>query len=221
MAAIVKANAHLTNGGLSVLKRGFTTSDDGLMTYSVEYVCLSQHAAKWTPYFKTLANPPTDLPRNMLRLTLDKTPELYDLQTETLNGLTYFRASYSAGVSTEVIITESTEQRSYNGSVDATVFQTTAKVGLVFDYMATTVTASAKNKNLPEIKGTVGPRFNVRTGLINGLRPIILPTNMPQVSTIESSSKSRTSRGEYTYSKSSTGIYADKEDPLGNGLLAR
>jgi hypothetical protein len=218
MSAIVKANAHLTNGGLSVLKRSFTTSDDGLMTYFVEYVCLSKHASKWTPFFKTKAQPPTALPANMLLLTLNKTPELFDLQTETFNGLSYFRATYSAGVATEAIITESSEQRSiswpitypigYNITVPFsidydTAFVTTGTETITasFDYISFSVTAQSKNSELPAVKGSVGQIFNYV-----GPTDLSLPWGV-SAGTIETTSKTRNNRGEYTYSKTSTGVY--------------
>jgi hypothetical protein len=210
MAAIVKANARLTNGELSVVKRSFTTADDGTMTYAVEYVCLSKYARNWTPQFKTGAQPPTSLPANMLLLQLTKTPTLYDLQTETINGLTYFRATYSAGGTTEVIITESTEQRSFSATVNASVetapaTQTSADILLSFDYMSVSVTASAKNTNLPKVAGRVGAPFNKSVGKISGQTPRIV--SGAKATTIEGASTTRTGRGEYTYSKTSTGIY--------------
>lgn len=220
MAAIVKANATLTAGGLSVVRRSFTTSDDGLMRYEVEYVCLSQYAAKWTPFFRTKAQPPTPLPSSVLQLQLTRTPELYDLQTETTNGLTYFRAVYSAGIATEVIITEESDVRNfsysivyptgvsvtrpnydpYSNATSVTSFVTTGQETITynFDYVSVTVTASSKNADVPLVKGRVGPPFNSNgPGFPSGLRE----------ATIDKTSKTRTSRGEYSYTNSSTGIY--------------
>jgi hypothetical protein len=223
MAAIVKANPSLTSGGLAVLKRSFTTSDDGLMTYMAEYCCLSQYASRWTSVFRTGANPPTPLPANMLQLQLTKTPELYDLQTESLNGLTYFRASYSAGVPTDVTITESSDIRNISWAITyptgttirvptygagiggitgtATSFVTTGNETITasFDYVSVSVTATAKNATLPAVKGYVGDSFNhVNTG---GGTATAIP------STIETFSRTRNRKGEYTYSKTSTGVY--------------
>lgn len=212
MSAIVKANANLTNGGLSVLRRSFVTTDDGTMRYEVDYCCLSQYATRWTPYFRTRAQPPTPLPSSMLQLQLTKTPELYDLQTETLNGLTYFKASYSAGVSSEVIITEESDVRNFTVTTNVKVGYNVTTPGTIngstsfvetgteittqsYDYVSVTVSAEGKNATLPAVRGYVSsaPR-------------LVVPYN---VTTIERTYKSRSSRGEYTYKRSSTGVIAD------------
>ena len=211
MASIVKANANLTNGGLSVIRRSFTTTDDGTMRYEVDYVCLATYASKWTPFFKTKAQPPTQLPASMLQLQLTKTPELFDLQTETLNGLTYFKAAYSAGIATEVIITEESDLRNFtvtltrdvgvnvttpgtiNGSTSF-VATGTETVTETFDYISVTVTAEAKNANLPAVKG--------RIELIDGK---LIPYAYT-ATTVVRKSKTYSSRGEYTYRVSSSGV---------------
>ena len=220
MAAIVKANSSLTAGGLAVLKRNFTTSDDGLMTYFVEYCCLSQFAARYTPNFRTGAQPPTALPANMLQLQLTKTPTLYDLQTETLNGLTYFRATYSAGVPTDITITETSDVRNVSfpitypagtsvtlptyglGGITGTTtsFVTTGIETITgsFDYVSYSVTATAKNAALPTVRGYVGDAFN----FVNVIR-----VETALATTIETSSKTKNNRGEFTFSKTSTGVY--------------
>jgi len=206
MAAIVKANASLMAGGLSVIKRSFTTADDGSMNYDVEYCCLSQFAIKWAPFFRTRAQPPTSLPAALLQLNLTKTPELFNLSTETLNGLTYYRANYSAGVSTEVIITEESDTRNFTVSTNQQVgfwVTTPGTIGggsnsfvqsgertvtTTIDYISVTVTAESKNTNLPAIQGRVegvGGRYKVKL--------------------VERTSKRRDSRGEFTFSKSSSG----------------
>jgi hypothetical protein len=204
MSAIVKANGSLTSGGLSVIKRSFTTADDGSMNYNVDYCCLSQFAIKWAPFFRTRAQPPTPLPAALLQLNLTKTPELFNLSTETLNGLTYYRAQYSAGVSTEVIITEESDTRNFTVSLNqqvgfwvstpftfngSTSFVQTGErtVTNTIDYISVTVTAESKNTNLPAIQGRV-----------EGVRGY-------QMKLVERTSKRRDSRGEYTFSKSSSG----------------
>lgn len=209
MAAIVKANPSLTAGGLAVLRRSFTTNDDGTMRYEADYCCLSQYAIRWMPSFRTKAQPPTALPAALLQLQLAKTPELYDLQTETANGLTYFKAVYSAGVTTEVIITEESDVRNftvttnravgYNVSTPGTtngsttfVETSTETVTESYDYVSVTVTAEAKNANLPQVVGRVEPIGRLPWGY--------KPT------TIDRTSKTRSSRGEYTFRKSSSGI---------------
>ena len=207
-----------------MLRRNFTMTDDGRMTYSVEYVCLEEYARKWTPFFRIGAEPPTRLPASMLQLQLTKTPQLFDLQTESINGLTYFKATYSAGVTSEVIITEESDVRNFSFSViyptgvnvtrpnydpwsnaqSVTSFVTTGNETITFnfDYVSVTVTATAKNANVPTVKGSVGSPFN-----FNGLS---LPAAVKS-STIERVSKTRSSRGEYSYSRTSTGIYTGPE----------
>jgi hypothetical protein len=226
MASIVKANTNLTSGGIAVLKRNFSASDTGQMTYSAEYCCLSQFASRWTPSFKTGTQPPTALPANMLLLQLTKTPTLVDLNTETVSGLTYFRATYSAGVETDVTITQSTDIKNFSWSVTypiqscylgnsyssgslgagaspslttptticATVGEQTITYN--FDYISTTVTSESRNQNLPNVRGGV-------SGPITGN----FRANPGVVKLIEQTSQTKNSRGEYTYSKSSTGIY--------------
>jgi hypothetical protein len=213
MSALVKANASLTAGNLAVLRRSFVTTDDGTMRYAVDYCCLERFASKWTPFFRTRAQPPTALPAEMLQLQLTKTPELYDLTLETMNGLTYFKAVYSAGISSEVIITEDSDVRnftvttttdvgynlSYPFSLNgATYFvKTGEKVTTAsYDYVSVTVTAQSKNANLPNVQGRVeGVSFFGR----------------PAVKLLTKTSKSRSSRGEYTFSVSSSGIIENIE----------
>lgn len=214
MSAIVKVNASLTAGGLAVLRRSFVTTDDGTMRYNVDYCCLSQYATRWTPYFRTRAQPPTPLPSSMLQLQLTKTPELYDLQTETLNGLTYFKASYSAGIASEVIITEESDVRNFTVTINRDVGYTVTTPGTIngstsfvktaeesvtesYDYIAVTVTVESKNADAPGVSG--------RVQRISGSRVPI----QARAITINRTSKTRNSRGEYTYRKISTGVYKD------------
>ena len=219
MSALVKANASLTAGNLAVLKRSFVTTDDGTMRYSVEYVCLSAYATKWTPFFRTRAQPPTPLPAAMLQLNLTKTPELYDLTTETMNGLTYFKATYSAGVSSEVIITEESDVRNFtvtttrpvgytvttpNTTNGSTSFVQTDEETITesFDYISVTVTAESKNTNLPKVEGRVlAVSGNSADLFILQAGGVVVPT----VRLVNKSSKTRTSRGEYTFSYASSG----------------
>lgn len=220
MAAIVKANSTLTAGGLVVLKRNFSASESGQMNYSAEYLCLAQFASRQTPFFRTGSQPPTPLPANMLLLQLTKTPTLVDLQTQTSNGLTYFTATYSAGVETDVTITESSEIRNFSYTVkfpvgftrrtprydhigkrqlqaDAVFVQTGEQVVTYsYDYVSITATASSKNTTLPNVRGGIGAKFNFNgNGNLAGRQTLI-----------ETVSKTKNSRGEYTYNKSSSGI---------------
>jgi hypothetical protein len=221
MSYITKGNASMTAGNLAVLKRSFVTTDDGSMRYSVDYCCLAQFAVKWTSFFRTRAQPPTPLPASMLQLQLTKTPELYDLTTETSNGLTYFRASYSAGVSSEVIITEESDVRNFTvttsrrvGYSVTTPFSTNGSTSFVatgeesvtdsIDYVSVTVTAQSKNANLPNVRGRVEAigTADTRFFFLPNAGGIAIPTSK----VINRTSKTRSSLGEYTYSLSSSGV---------------
>jgi hypothetical protein len=220
MAAIVKANSSLTAGSLAVLKRTFSTSREGRLSYLAEYVCLSNFARNHAGKFVTGAIPPTPLPAIVSQLQIKDNPTLYDLQTETINGLTYFRATYSAVGSGEgsFTVTESSDQRSFQGSKSKIIttgtsgFQTENPVidNLSFDYISTSVTVSSQNSTLPQARsGSVGKKFNIRitrTFAIGG--GTITGGYVGTVgSTIESTSSTRNSDGTYTFSRTSTGIY--------------
>jgi hypothetical protein len=218
MSALVKANTSLTAGNLAVLKRSFVTTDDGTMRYAVDYCCLEQYATKWTPFFRTRATPPTPLPAEMLQLNLTKTPELYDLTLETANGLTYFKAVYSAGISTEVIITEDSDVRNFTvtttrdvGYSVTTPFSMNGSTSFVktgeetitesFDYVSITVTAQSKNTNLPRVQGRIAAIDGGNVNYFVSGGSIVVP----KLQLINKSSTTRSSRGEYTYSFSSSG----------------
>jgi hypothetical protein len=217
MAAIVKANPSLTAGGLAVLRRSYSTTDDGTLNYEADYVCLSPFASNHIGKFRTGAQPPTAIPASMSQLRIDGTPKLYDFSTSTHNGLTYFNGRYSAASLDpgEVIVTESQEQRNFSATVIGTITtainfggqQTTrVPVPVSFDYISTTVRVEAKNPlALPNVQGSVGREFNVSVGYYNNEKPTLLLAYVPGV--IETQSKTKSSRGNYTYSKSSTGIY--------------
>jgi len=217
MAAIVKANASLTAGGLAVIRRSYSTTDDGTLTYEAEYCCLAPFANNYIGRFRTGAIPPTPIPASMSQLRLDGTPKLYDLSTNTQNGLTYFTARYSAASrdAGEVITTESQEQRNFSAVVEGSVrtagnfgtnVEVTGFVNISFDYISTTVRVEAKNpRTLPDVRGKVGVPFNTSVGQIAGVDAFV--GNAWRPATIETSSTTRSSRGSYTYSKSSSGIY--------------
>jgi hypothetical protein len=217
MASIVKANPSLTNGGLAVLRRSFSTTDDGTCNYEADYCCLATFANNHIGRFRTGAQPPTAIPASMSQLRLSGTPKLYDFTTYTQSGLTYFNARYSAASLSEgeVIITESQEQRNFSAVVEGTIRTagnfgtTTTQTGFVsvsFDYISTTVRVEAKNpRSIPDVRGSVGLPFNKSVGQISGVN--VLALNQWREAYIETSSKTRSSRGSYTYSKSSTGIY--------------
>jgi hypothetical protein len=217
MASIVKANASLTAGGLAVLRRSYSTTDDGTLNYEADYCCLAAFANNHIGKFRTGAQPPTAIPASMSQLRIDGAPKLYDLTTSTQNGLTYFNARYSAASLDpgEVILTESTEQRNFSATVTGsirtsgnlgTTITVEGQVNVSFDYISTTVRVEAKNpRALPEVKGTVGRPFNKSVGEISGQTAFVF--GQWRAATVETTSKSRSSRGTYTYTKSSSGIY--------------
>jgi hypothetical protein len=55
------------------------------------------------------------------------------------------------------------------------------------------------------VKGSVGRAFNLSISSLSGEQPTVL--GQYRASTIETQSKTRSSRGTYTFSKSSSGIY--------------
>lgn len=217
MAAIVKANPSLTAGGLAVLRRQYSTTDDGTCNYEAEYACLSQFANNHIGKFRTGAQPPTQIPASMSLLRLEKTPTLYDFSTNTQNGLTYFNARYTAASSDagEVITTESQEQRNFSATVIGTIrtkgnlgsmITVEDNVNVSFDYISTTVRVEAKNPRiLPQARGSVGLPFNISISQISGQDAQVF--GQWRASTVETQSKTRSSRGTYTYTKSSSGIY--------------
>ena len=87
-----------------------------------------------------------------------------------------------------------------------TTITTEGEVNVSFDYISTTVRVEAKNPRiLPEVKGKAGLPFNYSASKINGQSAAISGKFRP--STIETQSTVRSSRGTYTYTKSSSGIY--------------
>lgn len=196
MAAIVKANANLAAGGLAVLKRSVSTEDSGQVTYTANYVCLSQHANRWTPSFATESAPPTPLPANALLLNLTRAPRLINLETETSNGLTYFNATYSVGTNTDVVTTVSSEIRNVSWQIYG---NETVTAG--FDYVAISVSATATNDEVPVVRGYTGRIFNARN-----VNPNALPANVERQS-IETFSRTKRKRGDYANTVTSTGVY--------------
>jgi hypothetical protein len=218
MAAIVKANSTLANGGLAVLKRSFSTEREGKLTYSAEYVCLPQFARNHAAKFITGSFPPTALPAIISDMQIRERPTLYDLQTETINGLTYFRATYSAAGSSEqsLTVTTSSEQRSFSASLRRRIttgpsgFRTTNIINdsISFEYISNSVTVSSVNRSVTAQKGSVGARFNViiNTDFAN-VGVSYIPSIPTLATTVESSSRSKNSDGSFTNSITSSGIY--------------
>ena len=213
MASIVKANSNLTNGGIAVIRESINASDEGTIVFNVEYVCLAVYANRWIGRFRMKSTPPTVLPAALAVLTTRGVPTLYDVDIHTENGLTYFNAQYSSGMLSEVVVTETEEQRTCSGTAliqytSQNGFGGTTRLNLArnvsFDYISKSVTVSAKNATLPKIDGGVGAIFNINvsgpganSGTFMGARQRLIVTNQ----------KTQSSRGEYTYSRTSTGIY--------------
>jgi hypothetical protein len=225
MAAIVKANPSLANGGLAVLRRSYSTTDDGTLTYEADYCCLAQFANNHLGKFRTGAQPPTPIPTSLSTLRLDAAPKLFEFNTKTQSGLTYFFPRYTAASrdAGEVITTETQEQRSFSstlvgqittaGNLDSRI-TVRGLVNVTFDYISTTRQVNAKNPGgLPNVRGAVGQPFNYNVGRINNQ---IARVSSEQIvsETIETQSTTRSSRGAYTYTKSSSGIYAARPAAL-------
>jgi hypothetical protein len=208
MAAIVRSNRSLASGGIVLLRQTLDASDTGQATYSAEYCCLRSYASVWMPRFRSGTTPVTPIPQEILALPLTRQPTLIDVSTESANGLFYFNATYSAGIESDVVITTSTDVRNiswiagYNG---------TQRITASFDYVSTSVRATATNTEVPIISGSVGLPFNVRNVLVN---PLVLVSN----DTIVQTSRTRNARGEYQNSVTSTGIYVayDAPEPVDN-----
>jgi len=201
MAAIVRANGSLAAGGIVLIKQTLSASDTGQATYSAQYCCLRSYASLWMPRFRSGTNPVTPIPQEILALPLTRQPTLVDVSTESANGLFYFNATYSAGIESDVVITTSTDVRNiswisaYNGA---------QRITSSFDYVSTSVRATATNTEVPIIEGSVGPPFNTK----NFNASSAVSTN-----TIVQTSRTRNTRGEYQNSVTSTGIYVAFDVP--------
>ena len=225
MAAIVKANPSLTAGGLAVLRRQYSTTDDGTLNYEAEYVCISQFANNHIGRFRTGAQPPTPIPASMSQLSLESAPKLYDFSTSTQNGLTYFSARYSAAVRglAEVTITQSQETRNFSATFEngeGAIYTSTGNVSQIvvgpftasFDYESTTITCESKSEqSLPDLKGSVGNIRNVSISTIRGTKVNLNGRTYWKPQTVESLSSSKSSRGNYTFRKSSSGVYVQAD----------
>jgi hypothetical protein len=222
MSAIVKANNRLATGGLAVIKRSFTADKDNKVTYTAEYVCLAQFADANAQRFRKNSQPPTPIPASMQRLGIVEVPKLYDVTSETLNGLTYFRATYVAvgDSNSSFSVTRSSDQRSFQGSQTKTI--TTGPTGfltenvvtdtLTFDYISITATASSTNQNLPGVSGGVGGKFNERRTRTFATGGGTVAGGSVNVGTarVTSSSQTRNSDGTFTFTRTSSGIYVQK-----------
>jgi hypothetical protein len=225
MAAIVKANANLTAGGLSVLKRDFSTTDRGQVTYTANYVCLAAHARAWAARFRSGSEPPTPIPESLALLALTQTPKLVDLQSEIVNGLAYFNATYSAGVETDYIVTTSSEQRNIAWTVSYTGPQDNRRpIVASFDYISISVTVEAVNQTVNILPGSIGRVFNLRNVEFRQINNANSARDIGLIKmTVESSRSTRDKRGHTTNSVTSTGVFdaQDAEEPITYRRTAR
>jgi hypothetical protein len=201
---IVRANPNLLAGGLGTIRRSVTSQRDGSVVLQAEYVCLTKHAGRWTPFFVRNAPPPLGLPDSLSDLGATSTPKMYDVTTRNENGLTYFTALYSAASSREITVTETEEQRNWSGTVQYNLnggyLVFTANYS--FDYMSKSVTVTGRNTHPGEIEGSAGTPFN-RSFIAEGASVLKMPTR----SRIVSRTKTQSSLGDFSYSTTSTGIY--------------
>ena len=206
MPAIVRSNNSLGTGGIVLLKETLGASDDGQATYAAQYCCLKSYASIWMPRFRSNQPPVTPIPAAILALPLTRQPTLVDVSTESANGLFYFNATYSAGIESDVVITTSTDVRNiswiYGYQVVGQGSGSTQRLTASFDYVSTSVRVTATNTEVPIVNGSVGTPFNVR-GTTQGATP----------TTIVQTSTSRSLRGEYQHTVTSTGIYEAYDAP--------
>jgi hypothetical protein len=198
MSSIIRANASLTAGGLAVVNRSYSNDLEGSLNYSVTYVCLDSFAKTNAALFRIGSAPPTPLPSHLIALDLRSAPGLTALTTRTENGLAYFEARYASSTNSEFVITQSEETKVFAASRVVTSSGTDTTFTLTFDYISRTVRVSATNTYPPGVKGSVGAPFNV-VGNTNSV--------YFRSTTIETKSKTRSSRGNFSFETNSTGIY--------------
>ena len=198
MSSIIRANASLTAGGLAVVTRSYSNDLEGSLNYSVTYVCLDTFAKTNAALFRIGSAPPTALPSHLIALGLQSAPGLTALTTKTDSGLTYFEAQYTSSTTSEFVITQSEETKVFSASRVVSANDVDTTYTLTFDYISRTVSVSATNTYPPAAKGSVGKPFNV-VGNTN----LVYFRN----TTVETKSKSRSSRGNFSYETSSAGIF--------------
>jgi hypothetical protein len=198
MSSIIRANASLTAGGLAVTNRSYSNDLEGSLNYSVTYVCLDSFAKTNAALFRIGSTPPTPLPPHLIALDLRTAPGLTSLTTRTENGLAYFDAQYASSTNSEFVITESEETKVFSASRLARVNGVDTTYTLTFDYISRTVSVSATNTFPPALQGSVGRPFNV----VGNTSYVYYRST-----TIETKSKTRSSRGNFSYATNSTGIY--------------
>jgi hypothetical protein len=192
MAAIIQANLSLTQGRLAVLSRGYSADDNGQVVYTARYCCLSSFASANAARFRIGSAPPTPAPSSMSALRLFRAPALSDVKITTENGLTYFDATYNSETVGEYIVTESDTLTEFSAS--NTTGETIRTVS--FKYYSKTIEVSAANTYLQAEIAKPGDPFDVRGGGVSY-----------KVDTQISYSKTRSSRGGFSYNTRSTGLY--------------
>lgn len=198
MSSIIRANANLTAGGLAVVNRSYSNDLEGSLNYSVTYVCLDSFAKTNAALFRIGSNPPTALPSHLIALDLRTAPGLTSLTTRTENGLAYFEAQYTSSTNSEFVITETEETKVFSASRSVSSSNTETTYTLTFDYISRTVRVSATNTYPPALQGSVGRPFNV----VGNASFVYYRST-----TVETKSKTRSSRGNFSYETNSTGIY--------------
>lgn len=209
MAAIIRANAALLAGNMAVLKRDYGTDYEGIFFYDVTYVCLEQFLDRHINKFRPKMPPPTAMPANFSLFNFSSEPVLWDVSITSANGLSYIAAKYSTNTNQEITVTQTSEERAYYATKDGGNDEESSFIS--FDYIAVSVTVTSVNTQQPAIKAYPGTVFNFRSGGPKFAEIRYYPN------TIFSSSKSRSSRGQYSFSVTSTGIYGENLD-TSNGL---
>jgi hypothetical protein len=131
-------------------------------------------------------------------LDLRAAPGLSALTTRTENGLAYFEARYASSTNSEFVITQSEETKVFAASRVVSANGEDTTFTLTFDYISRTVRVSATNTYPPAVKGSVGAPFNV-VGNTNSV--------YFRSTTVETKSKTRSSRGNFSFETNSIGIY--------------
>lgn len=196
MAKTVRANQRLTSGGLVATKREISTSREGILTYSVQYVCLTQFAQDQIFKFVIEMPPPDALPDKIFALAKDY-PVLHSVNIKEERGITYFDCVYSTASNVNVVVTDSEETKS-------AVFSE-GEVSVTFDFVSKTVSVSATNTYPDPESGDCGPPFNVK--LIGDSTAAQNLYARVRKDTVETRSKSRSSNGEFSYQTDSMGTY--------------
>ncbi len=192
MAAIIQATPSLLKGRLAVLSRGYSADDNGQVVYTARYCCLASFASDNAARFRIGSSPPTPTPPSMSALRLFRPPALSDVKINTENGLTYFDATYNSETVGEYIVTESDTLTEFSASNT----QGDIILSVSFKYYSKTIEVSASNTYLQAEIAKPGDPFDIRGGGVSY-----------KIDTQISYSKTRSSRGGFSYNTRSTGLY--------------